>query len=83
MKNVCSLLLLIIIFSACKDSNNNNNSTSQNAMITINNPLLAESTLPYGVPDFTKIKNGHFQDAMNYLGAEPTRYQAEESFNHL
>jgi peptidyl-dipeptidase Dcp len=80
MKNVCSLLLLIIIFSACKDSNNNNNSTSQNAMITINNPLLAESTLPYGVPDFTKIKNGHFQDAL-MQGMEEKRVAIENIAN--
>ena len=29
-----------------------------------NNPLLAESTLPYGAPDFTKIKNDHFKEAL-------------------
>ncbi|PTN09069.1 peptidyl-dipeptidase Dcp [Mangrovibacterium marinum] len=28
------------------------------------NPLLTESSLPYGAPDFTKIKNEHFQPAI-------------------
>ena len=29
-----------------------------------NNPLLVESTLPYGAPDFSKIDNSHFRDAL-------------------
>ncbi|MBC8770239.1 M3 family metallopeptidase [Arenibacter sp. BSSL-BM3] len=63
MKKVCSVLLLTVLFSACKDSNTQNNPTSQNSMNS-NNPLLAESTLPYGAPDFTKIKNDHFNEAL-------------------
>lgn len=29
-----------------------------------NNPLLVESTLPYGAPDFAKIDNSHFREAL-------------------
>ena len=57
------MLLLTVMFSACKDSSTKNNPTSQNSMNS-NNPLLAESTLPYGAPDFTKIKNDHFKEAL-------------------
>ena len=33
-------------------------------MSTSENPLLVKSTLDYGVPDFTKIKNEHFMPAI-------------------
>lgn len=33
-------------------------------MNTNHNPLIAESTLPYGAPDFTKINNDHFREAL-------------------
>ena len=64
MKKVFSVLLLTLMFSACKDSNKKNNITSQNSMNTNHNPLIAESTLPYGAPDFTKINNDHFREAL-------------------
>jgi peptidyl-dipeptidase Dcp len=35
-----------------------------NDMSTSENPLLVKSTLDYGVPDFTKIKNEHFMPAI-------------------
>ena len=64
MRKVYPVLLLTILFFACKDSNTKNNTSSLNPMNTNNNPLLAESTLPYGAPDFTQIKNKHFKEAL-------------------
>ena len=64
MKKVYFLFLISVLIFACKDSKTNNNLTSQKAMNITNNPLLVESTLPYGAPDFTKIDNSHFREAL-------------------
>jgi len=40
------------------------NQKTQNNEAMGENPLLSESSLPYGAPDFTKIKNEHFQPAI-------------------
>jgi len=48
-------ILALFLFSAC----------SQNAeKKKMNNPLLAPSTLPYGAPDFSVIKDADFQPAI-------------------
>ncbi|MEQ9580881.1 MAG: dipeptidyl carboxypeptidase II, partial [Arenibacter sp.] len=64
MKKVYFLFLISVLIFACKDSKTNNNLTSQKAMNITNNPLLVESTLPYGAPDFAKIDNSHFREAL-------------------
>ncbi|MCG8858690.1 M3 family metallopeptidase [Tenacibaculum finnmarkense] len=37
---------------------------TENTINSVNNPLLVKSTLAYGAPDFTKIKNEHFMPAI-------------------
>jgi len=61
IKLILSLLLLIVIFAGC---GSNNKDKKEKGNILENNPLMKESTLPYGAPDFTKIKNKDFQPAM-------------------
>lgn len=61
MKKATSIFILAILMVACNNSNRNK---SEALMTQDENPLLAESTLPYFAPDFTKIKNEHFQPAM-------------------
>ncbi|CAM1335019.1 M3 family metallopeptidase [Tenacibaculum aestuariivivum] len=36
----------------------------ENTMLMANNPLMVKSTLDYGTPDFSKIKNEHFMPAI-------------------
>lgn len=50
---------MIAIISCNQDKKNN---LMENDLA--NNPFLKESTLPYFVPDFTKIKNKHFKPAL-------------------
>lgn len=42
---------------------NNSNKNTTNSETKMENPLLHESTLPFGAPDFTKIKDIHFRPA--------------------
>ncbi len=53
------LFLLIIAITSCQSSNQKESELE-------NNYLLKESTLPYGVPDFSKIKSSDFLPAMEY-----------------
>lgn len=46
-----------------KSSESNHNLTAEQMK---DNPLVQESTLPYFAPDFTKIKDEHFQPALQY-----------------
>ncbi|SHI99865.1 peptidyl-dipeptidase Dcp [Arenibacter nanhaiticus] len=66
MKNVCSMLMLTVLFTACNDSKSKNKASDMDAMTQnmTENPLLVESTLPYGAPNFTQIKNSHFKPAL-------------------
>lgn len=41
-----------------------NEAKTENKIVVENNPLLIKSTLDYGTPDFTKIKNEHFMPAI-------------------
>ncbi len=43
---------------------NTQKSKKETVMQETDNPLLVESTLDYGAPDFTKIKNEHFKPAI-------------------
>lgn len=63
MKNVLSILAVAVLLSACNNSKEKETSDT-NQMNTSENPLLSESTLPYGAPDFSKIKNKDFKPAM-------------------
>lgn len=56
-KYLLGIGLAAMIFSSCNDSNQITEDMSSN-------PLLTESVLPYGAPDFTKIKSHHFLPAM-------------------
>ena len=60
MRLFYSLLLMSLLFIACK----NDQKTTTKSMKTTDNPLLAESTLPYFAPDFNAIKNRHFKPAL-------------------
>ncbi len=56
MKKIMITSLVIVVLISCKTEVKDNKKTPEN-------PLLQESTLPYGAPDFTKIKNEHFEPA--------------------
>lgn len=58
-KTIIIVTLMIAIISCNQDKKNN---LMENDLA--NNPFLKESTLPYFVPDFTKIKNKHFKPAL-------------------
>ncbi|PKB44433.1 peptidyl-dipeptidase Dcp [Cellulophaga sp. RHA19] len=64
MKNIYTVALVTILFASCKDGKNKVETTTPDAMSTKDNPLLVESKLPYGAPDFTLIKNEHFKPAL-------------------
>ena len=63
MKKAIPFLILAILLSACNDSKEKK-VKNEETMNENENPLLVESTLPYYAPDFTKIKNEHFEPAM-------------------
>ncbi len=69
MKKTLSFLLLAVIISACNDSKEKT-TNNEAQMDESENPLLAESTLPYFAPDFSKIKNEHFKPALEQGIAE-------------
>lgn len=52
-------IAIVLLSTACGP-----NQKTQNNEAMGENPLLMESNLPYGAPDFTKIKNEHFQPAI-------------------
>ena len=53
---------MIVACNNSKEKENPNQTEEQ--MNEIENPLLSESILPYGAPDFSKIKDEHFKPAM-------------------
>lgn len=63
MKKAIPFLMLAVLLSACNNSEEKKIKTDD-SMNENENPLLAESTLPYYAPDFSKIKNEHFEPAM-------------------
>ncbi len=63
MKKTIPFLALVLLLAAC--NNSKEKSTENNdSMNNTENPLLTESTLPYGAPDFSKIKDAHFKPAI-------------------
>lgn len=56
---VCALILV-----GCNNSKDKKNEKTKADMTQSENPLLLESTLPYGAPDFSKIKDDDFKPAM-------------------
>ncbi len=65
MKKVIPFLVIALIAVACNNSKEKENpNNSDEPMNNTENPLLSESTLPYGAPDFSKIKDENFQPAM-------------------
>src|SRR5690606_2014344 len=65
MKNAISLLFAVLFAMACNDSKEKENKNkNESQMSNIENPLFTESTLPYGAPDFSIIKNEHFKPAI-------------------
>ena len=65
MKKAIPTLALALLVLSCNDSKEKENpNKSEEQMNNTENPLLSESTLPYGAPDFLKIKDEHFKPAM-------------------
>lgn len=58
-----SSILFIVLALSMTACNNKKDGQESSAIDVSNNPLLVESTLPYGAPDFSKIKDSHFQPA--------------------
>ncbi|MAP80389.1 MAG: dipeptidyl carboxypeptidase II [Aequorivita sp.] len=63
MKKTIPLLALMAVMTACNNSEEKSNENTGD-LGNAENPLLVESTLPYGTPDFSKIKNENFKPAM-------------------
>lgn len=61
MKKYLNLTAGLVLLMACQTKETPKDTTP---MIATENPLLVPSTLAYGAPDFTKIKNEHFMPAM-------------------
>lgn len=61
IKSILSLLILTVILAGCGSNNKDKNGKDN---ILENNPFMKESTLPYGAPDFTKIRDTDFKPAM-------------------
>lgn len=57
--------LVVFTFWNCKDKTETS-SKHYTAEEMKDNPLVQESTLPYSAPDFTQIKDEHFQPALDY-----------------
>ena len=66
MKKIALVAVLLLGVLSCKNANNSTAATNYTAEDMKDNPLIQESTLPYFAPDFTKIKDEHFQPALDY-----------------
>ncbi|MDN3725482.1 M3 family metallopeptidase [Aequorivita sp. SDUM287046] len=65
MKKAIPFLTLALILVACNSNKEKENNKKENEnMNNTENPLLSESKLPYGAPDFSAIKDHHFKPAM-------------------
>ncbi|MCZ4319684.1 M3 family metallopeptidase [Aequorivita viscosa] len=80
MKKAIPFLALVLLIAACNDSKKQS-TESTDEMNNTENPLLAESTLPYGAPDFSKIKDENFKPAM-LEGIEQQKKAVEEIANN-
>lgn len=66
LKQIALMSLVVFTFWNCNNKNSGSNDTTYTAEQMKDNPLVQESTLPYFAPDFTKIKDEHFQPALEY-----------------
>ena len=66
MKKIAIVSLLLFGLFSCKNASNTVATTNYTAEDMKDNPLVQVSTLPYFAPDFTKIKDEHFQPALEY-----------------
>ena len=65
MKIGMPIIILTMLLMACNNSKEKENPKQvKDQMNNTSNPLLSESTLPYGAPDFSKIKDENFKPAM-------------------
>lgn len=65
MRKLIPVVTMALLLVACNNSKEKENPTDrENEMKNTENPLLSESTLPYGAPDFSKIKDDNFKPAM-------------------
>jgi peptidyl-dipeptidase Dcp len=65
MQKILFIMACVLFVAGCNNSKEKENVTnSETAMTHRENPLLLESTLPYGAPDFSKIKDDDFKPAM-------------------
>lgn len=64
MRLVTPFIALALILGACKDSKEKDNTNQKEEQMDQENPLLSESTLPYGAPDFSKLNDAHYEPAM-------------------
>ena len=58
------VLLAVSVFTFSCGTKETKEIKKEQEMTVTENPLLVKSTLPYGAPDFTKIKNEHFLPAI-------------------
>lgn len=66
MKKITIVSVLMFGLFSCKNASNTAVTTNYTAEDMKDNPLVQVSTLPYFAPDFTKIKDEHFQPALEY-----------------
>jgi peptidyl-dipeptidase Dcp len=80
MKKAIPFLAIVLLIAACNDSKKKS-TESNDEMNNTENPLFTESTLPYGAPDFSKIKDEDFKPAM-LEGIEQQKKAVEEIANN-
>ena len=81
MRLVMPFIALAILFGACKDSKEKETTNHKEAQMDQENPLLSESTLPYGAPDFSKLNDEHYEPAM-LEGIKQQKATVEEIANN-
>ncbi|WP_310991029.1 M3 family metallopeptidase [Aequorivita marina] len=64
MKKAIPLFALAMVIVACNNAKDKEDSNQSATQMNTENPLLSESTLPYGTPDFSKITDDNFKPAM-------------------
>jgi peptidyl-dipeptidase Dcp len=77
-RNFITAIALATIMSAC----GNGKSAHQEDEALENNPLMKESTLPYGAPDFAAIEDNHFKPALE-AGIEEKLAEIEAIANNM
>ncbi|WP_028889205.1 M3 family metallopeptidase [Tenacibaculum ovolyticum] len=64
MKKHIILGAVLVLAISCNTDKAKETKKGNKTSMTVENPLLVKSTLDYGAPDFTKIKNEHFMPAI-------------------